>query len=412
MLRLFLTHSLRYFARHPALTALNVIAIALGVTVFLAVQIINHSALESFRASVDIVAGKADLEVIGDGLRFDEQAYPIVDRDPDIAAATPTVEDVASLTDYPGEYLQLLGVDIFSNGPLRTFELHDAQNQKPDVVQFLRDPKIIALTRKMSQRLGLKIGDPLRVDTQTGIETFHIGYILDFGEDAPGADEHLSVMDIANVQENFRHAGKLSRISAIVRPGAAFPAVLARLRGEVPASVIVQSPDRRNRQIERMIGAFQLNLTALSLISLLVGMFLIYNTVATAVVRRRHEIGVLRALGLSGLQVQALFMAEALVLGIIGSLLGLALGVVLAAQLVGAVSQTITSLYILTSIQNLFISPWAVAAALILCLGAVLLAAWFPAREAASLSPVEALSIGHLEESSARSTGRWLALGA
>ena len=411
MLRLFLTHSLRYFARHPALTALNIVGIALGVTVFLAVQIINHSALESFRASVDIVAGKADLEVVGDGLRFDEMAYPIVAGDPDIAAATPVVEDVASLTDYPGEYLQLLGVDVFSNEPLRTFELHDAQNQKPDITGFLRDPKVIALTRKLSARLGLHPGDPLRVETQTGTETFHVGYILDFGEDAPGADEHLSVMDIANVQENFRHVGKLSRISALLRPGADFAAVLARLRAELPAGDIVQAPDRRNRQIERMIGAFQLNLTALSLISLLVGMFHIYNTVATAVVRRRHEIGVLRALGLSGLAVQGLFMAEALVLGVAGSLLGLVLGVVLAGQLIGAVSQTITSLYILASIQHLFISPWAVAGALVLCLGAVLVAAWFPAREAALLAPVEALSIGHLEESSARSTGRWFVIG-
>ncbi|HEV3273131.1 MAG TPA: FtsX-like permease family protein [Candidatus Methylacidiphilales bacterium] len=412
MLRLFLTHSLRYFARHPALTALNIAGIALGVTVFLAVRIINHSALESFRASVDIVAGKADLEVVGDGLRFDEQAYPIVVNDPDVAAATPTVEDVASLADHPGDYLQILGIDIFSDGPLRTFELRDAQNQKPDIVQFLRDPKVIALTRKFSERLDLKIGDPLRVETQTGTETFRIGYILDFGGDAPGADEHLSVMDIANVQENFRHAGKLSRISALLRPGADFNAVCARLRAELPPNVIVQAPDRRNRQIARMLGAFQLNLTALSLISLLVGMFLIYNTVATAVVRRRHEIGVLRALGLSGPAVQGLFIAEALVLGVAGSLLGLVLGVVMAEQLVGAVSQTITSLYILASIQNLFISPWAVAAALVICLGAVLLAAWFPAREAALLPPVEALSIGHLEENSARSTRRWLAVGA
>src|SRR6202453_4803614 len=151
MLRLFLTHSLRYFARHPVLTALNIVGIALGVTVFLAVQIINHSALESFRASIDIVAGKADLEVIGDGLRFDERAWPIVDNDPDIIAATPTVEDVASLTDYPGEYLQLLGIDIFSDEPLRTFELHDAQSAKPDIVDFLRDPNVLALTRKFSQ---------------------------------------------------------------------------------------------------------------------------------------------------------------------------------------------------------------------------------------------------------------------
>jgi putative ABC transport system permease protein len=394
MLRLFFIHSLRYFARHPALTALNIVGIALGVTVFLSVQIVNHSALESFRASVDIVAGKADLEVIGDGLRFDENAYPIVANDPAVAAATPTVEDVASLTDYPGEYLQVLGIDIFSNGPLRTFELHDAQNQKPDVVGFLRDPKVIAVTKKLSRRLGLKIGDPIRIETQTGTETFHIGFLLEFGEDAPGADEHLAVMDIANVQENFRHVGKLTRISALLRPGADFNAVCARLRGELPANVLVQAPDRRNRQIERMIGAFQLNLTALSLIALLVGMFLIYNTVATAVVRRRHEIGVLRALGLSGLA------------------LGLVLGVVLAGQLVGAVSQTITSLYILTSIQTLFISPWAVLAAMVLCLGAVVLAAWFPAREAATIPPVEALSVGHMEDESRRTTGRWLSVGA
>jgi len=411
MLRLFLTHSLRYFARHPVLTALNVLGIALGVTVFLAVQIINHSALESFRASIDIVAGKADLEVIGDGLRFDERAWPMVINDPDILAATPTVEDVASLTDFPGEYLQLLGVDIFSDGPLRTFELHNAQEQPPAVEDFLRDPHVIAISRPLSLRLGLKIGDPLRLETQAGTQTFHIDYLLDFGNDAPGADEHLSVMDIANVQEDFLHTGKLTRISALVRPGADFPAVVARLKSELPPGVIVQPPDRRNRQIERMLGAFQLNLTALSLISLLVGMFLIYNTVATAVVRRRHEIGVLRALGLSSRQVQVLFMGEAFVLGLGGAALGLTLGVMLAAKLVGAVAQTITSLYILSSIHTLFVSPLAIGAALALCFAAVLLAAWFPAREAARLSPVEALSIGHLEDQSARGTGRWCGVG-
>jgi putative ABC transport system permease protein len=411
MLRLFFTHSLRYLARHPALAALNIVGIALGVTVFLSIQIVNHSALESFRASVDIVAGKADLEVVGDGVRFDEHAYPIVADDPNVAAATPTVEDIASLTDHPGEYLQVLGIDIFSNGPLRTFEMRDANNQRPDVVGFLTEPKVIALTRTLSRRLGLRIGDPLRVETQQGTKTFRVGFLLDFGEDAPGADEHLAVMDIANVQGNFRHLGQLSRISALLRPGADFNAVRTELQKKLPPGVIVQAPDRRNRQIERMIGAFQLNLTALSLISLLVGMFLIYNTVATAVVRRRYEIGVLRALGLSGFQVQLLFIGEAMLLGLAGLALGLVLGVVLAGQLVGAVSQTITSLYILTSIQTLFISPWAVLAAIVLCLGAVIVAAWFPAREAATIPPVEALSQGHMEDESARTTGRWFLIG-
>ena len=411
MLRLFFTHSLRYFARHPALTVLNIVGIALGVTVFLSIQIVNHSALESFRASVDVVAGKANLELVGNGLSFDERAYSTAANDPDLVAATPTVEDVTTLVDFPGEYLQVLGIDIFSDGPLRTFQLKDARNEKPDLVQFLRDPNVIAITKSLSQRLGLKIGDPIRVQTQNGVQTLHIGFLLEFGEDAPGADEHLAVMDIANVQGSFHHLGRLSRISALIRPGADFNAVCAALRTQLPPDVIVQSPDRRNRQIERMIGAFQLNLTALSLIALLVGMFLIYNTVATAVVRRRYEIGVLRSLGLSGFQVQLLFMAEAAVLGVIGMTLGLGFGILLAGQLVGAVSQTITSLYILTSIQTLFISPWAVLTAMVLCLGAVLLAAWFPAREAALISPVQALSAGHMEDQSARSTRRWLLTG-
>ena len=412
MLRLFLVHSGRYFARHPLLTLLNVLGVALGVTVFLSIQIVNHSALESFRASVDVVAGKADLEIIGDGLRFDEKAYPIVVHDPDVVAATPTVEDVTGLADFPGQYLQILGVDIFSNAPLRTFELHDVRDQKPDMVDFLRDPKVIALTRNFCHRLGLKIGNTIRVQTQNGIEPFRIGFLLEFGDDAPGADEHLAVVDIANAQEDFQHVGKLSRISALVRPGTDFSTLTARLRRELPPGTVVQSPDRRNRQVDRMLGAFQLNLSALSLISLLVGMFLIYNTVATAVVRRRYEIGVLRALGLSGWQVQVLFMAEALVLGVVGLVAGLIFGVVLASQLIGAVSRTITTIYILTSIQQLFISPWAILAAMILCLGAVLIAAWFPAREAARISPVAALSIGHMEDESRRSSQRWLGLGA
>ena len=162
-----------------------------------------------------------------------------------------------------------------------------------------------------------------------------------------------------------------------------------------------------------MLGAFQLNLTALSLISLLVGMFLIYNTVATAVVRRRHEIGVLRALGLSGLAgAGASSWPRRSCSASPARLLGLVLGVVLAGQLVGAVSQTITSLYILASIQNLFVSP----------LGHRRRARALPRRGAARRVVSRARSGRALRRSrrsasaisrkqSARSTGRWFAIG-
>jgi putative ABC transport system permease protein len=408
MLRLFLRHSLRYFARHRTLSALNVLGVALGVTVFVSVQIVNHSALQSFRASIDIVAGKSQLEISGDGLRFDEKIYPLIRQHPAITAATPLVEEVALLTDFPGEYLQILGLDVFTNLPFRTFELRDAQKQNQDAISFLSDPQCIALSRPLATRLKLKIGDPLHLQAGGARKTFRLGFLVDFNDDTPGADEHIAIMDIANVQENFLHVGRLNRIDCQIRPGADLDMVMADLRHLVPADVLVQPPARRSQQVEKMIGAFQLNLAALSLISLLVGLFLIYNTVANAVVRRRMEIGLLRSLGLTGNQVTGLFLGEALLLGLLGLALGLPLGVLLASQLVGMVSQNITSLYILVSIQHLFVAPAAVVAAIGLALGAVLLAAWFPAREAATIPPVEALSLGHLESKSASHLHRWL----
>jgi putative ABC transport system permease protein len=411
MFRLFLIHSLRYFARHRTLTAFNILGIALGVAVFVSVQVVNHSALSSFRASVDIVAGRANLEVTADGLPFDESIYPLVRQHPGVLAATPVIQEVCLLPDYPGEYLQLLGVDVFSNGPLRTYEFRDQKANEADAMDFIKEPHHVALSEALCKRLGLKAGDSVRLETKRGIENFKVAFILKFNDDAPGADEHLAVMDIANVQENYRLAGKLTRIDCRLRDGVKPETVIASLQPLLPGNVVIHAPDRRGNQIEKMIGAFQLNLVALSLVSLMVGMFLIYNTVSAAVVRRRHEIGVLRALGLTANQVQGLFLAEALLQGLCGLALGIALGVVIAWRLVGAVSQTITSLYILLSIREIFVAPQQIAAAIILGVGAVLLAAWFPSREASRIPPVEALAIGHLNDKSRLAIGRWSCLG-
>jgi putative ABC transport system permease protein len=408
MFRLFLRHSLRYFARHRALTALNILGIALGVAVFVSVQTVNHSALQSFRASVDLVAGRADLEVLGDGLPFDERAYPAVRNHPALAAATPLVEATAFLPDYPGEYLQILGVDLFSNRPFRTYTLADAKGERP-APDFLTDPGVIAITRDLAARLGLRIGDALRVRTPGGVKAFRVGFLIAYSGDAVGADPQLAVLDIASAQANFGLAGKLTRISGRLVPGWTAERAAAALRDLLPPGTAAAAPARRGQQIEHMLGAFQLNLTALSLVSVLVGMFLVYNTVAASVVRRRAEIGLLRALGLGAGQVRALFLGEALVLGVAGLAVGLPGGFLLARALIGVVAKNITSLYLLVSLRDVVFAPWALAAAALLGLGAVLAAAWFPADEAARLAPVEALQPATLGLRAGGQTGRWLA---
>jgi putative ABC transport system permease protein len=144
-----------------------------------------------------------------------------------------------------------------------------------------------------------------------------------------------------------------------------------------------------------MLGAFQLNLTALSLIALVVGMFLVTNTVAANVVRRRSEIGLLRSLGLTRHSIVILLVAESLLLGLLGSALGIFLGLQVARALLQSVASTVTSHYVLLSMQEIMVNPWSLLAAGLAGLFAAALAAWWPARQASLVFPVDALQPGN-----------------
>jgi len=410
LFRLFLTHSWRYYRRHRILAALNIVGIALGITVFISIQIVNQSALNAFKASVDLVAGRANLSVEAEGTRFDESVYPLLKKSKYILEATPVVEEFCLLPDYPGQYLHILGVDPFSARALNVYELRE-QDQGAGL-SFFSDPESIAVTEELADRLKLKIDDKIKIQTGKGIATLRIAALIKFREDAVGSSPELAVMDIANVQDRFSLQGKLNRIDCLVEPDwLNDPANLQSLKEELgqglPGNARLTEPGRRGARVDKMVEAFQLNLTALSLIALVVGMFLIYNTMSATVVRRRAEIGLLRSIGLQAREVQALFLGEALLFGILGIVLGSVLGILLAQFLVGAVAQTLTSLYMLVRVNELTVSPSTVALAAFAGLGAVLAAAWFPSLEATKVKPVEALSLGHLILKSIHSTKKW-----
>src|SRR5688572_22020954 len=125
--RIFLWHVLRHLRRHPLLALLNVLSVALGIAVYLAIQIANRSANRSFAAAVDLVAGRTHLEVRGD---VDETLWPLLAQRPGVKSVTGLVESVVTLPDWPGEYLRVIGVDLFTGEPFRTFEI-GATGEKP-----------------------------------------------------------------------------------------------------------------------------------------------------------------------------------------------------------------------------------------------------------------------------------------
>lgn len=402
---LFIRQGLRALARHPVLLLLNVFSIALGVAVFLAIQIANRSANESFRAGVELVAGRANLEVRGS---LDETLFPKIARLDGVRSATPLVEGIVTMPEHPEEYLRIAGIDPFSGAELRTFELLGADRARIDLDTWLREPDAIAISREYAERVLPKVGTPIRVMADGKTRELHPAFILEPA--TASGDPRVAAMDIGWAQELLHEQGRLSTILLLVAPEK-LAAVREAIRRLVPADADVAPPDRRSAQIDSMLGAFQLNLTALSLVSVLVGAFLIYNTISASVVRRRTEIGILRALGASRAEVRLLFLGEAALSGIAGSAIGAVLALPLASAISAPLTQTIRSLYILTSVEHLYLSPWQFVEAFAAGLGGALLASLVPANEAACANPARALHPGSVIDQPSRASRRWLAAG-
>ena len=389
--RIFRWHVLRHLRRHPLLAALNILSVALGVAVFLATQIANQSANRAFAATVDMVAGKAELEIRAAAGNLADEVLPLATAATGVSAATPLVRNFVTLPEYPGEYLEIFGIDIFTNAPFRTFDPIDFDAGNFDLQRWLGAPGAIAVTEEFVAKHHLKAGDKIRAQVNTVDHELQVGFIL---RSERGFDSHFAAMDIGWAQELFGRRGTLSMIQLrLTNPGER-EKVVAELRRILPKDATVAPPARRTEEVDQMLGGFELNLSAMSLLSLVVGMFLIYNTVSASVARRRREIGILRSLGVTRNEVRGLFLGEAIVLGSIGAFLGLAGGLLLARFLVGTVAETISSLYVLVNVKQVELDPWTFVMAWMMGLGSVVVSAWLPARSAARMEPVRALQGG------------------
>lgn len=404
-LRIFRWHVIRHLRRHPLLAALNILSVALGVAVYLATQIANHSANRAFAATVDMVAGKAELQITAPAGNLPETVLPMAASASGISAATPLVRGLVTLPDFPGEYLEILGIDIFTNAPFRTFDPIEFDAGKFDLEHWLAGPDAIAVTEEFATRHKLKRGDKIRARVNVADHELEVRFIL---RNEGAFDWHFVAMDIGWAQELFGRRGALSAIQLrLTNPGER-EKVITELRKILPKDATVAAPAQRTDEVDKMLGGFELNLAAMSLLSLVVGMFLIYNTVSASVARRRREIGILRSLGVTRNEVRALFLGEAIVLGSIGAFLGLAGGLLLARLLVGAVAETISSLYVLVNVEQVALDPRTFLVAWMIGLASVIASAWLPAHAAANMEPVRALHGGTILEKSVSPSRAWL----
>jgi len=394
LLHLLRNITLRHLRHHRGRTFLSIAGIALGVGVFVSVQMAIYTAIESFNASVDHVSGKANLQVTSFGRGFSEEVYLKVKKVSGVKAATPVIQYVSKIDEPIGEPLYLLGIDVFSDKPFREYQFYESEE---DGLLFLKNPHSIAITEKLAKRHGLKRGDKITLIVGSKRVNLTITNLLKMEGPANSLEGNFGLLDIASAQEALERVGLIDRIDLMVDKFVSVEVIERELKKVIPQGVEVRRSDTRSGQIEKMVSAFHLNLTALSFISLIVGMFLIYNAISVSVIQRRREIGILRSVGLTRPQVLGLFIGEAALIGCLGSLAGLGIGIGLAKAMLYLVSRTVTALYILVKAEHLLISPSVLLAGFGMGMLASILSSIGPAREASKIAPKEALALGTLE---------------
>ncbi|MGH9375253.1 MAG: FtsX-like permease family protein [Terriglobia bacterium] len=374
--RLFFRLFLRPLVREPLRASLTVIAVSLGVAVVLAIELAGNAAAGSFLSSVQALAGKADFVATGVGgvsgsavQRLATLPYPI--------HVEPQVADYVTLM-ATGRVVPLLGIDMIAEASHLSIGMANLRWLNNDRCVWVS--KGIAATPQSTISLGIN----------DHVADFKVCGVLPQGNEA-GAD--TVVMDIGLAAQQLKRGERVDRVLITIPQGKrSAKQWLAILRSVLPAGVQLEARGAEARENRRMLEAFQWNLRVLSYIALIVGAFLIYNSLSVSVVRRRTEIGVLRALGADQKLILAGFLGEAALYGIAGSALGLLLGRLMAQGAVGLIASTVQSLYLTSRPAPVSLSLFTVLLAFGIGITVALLSALLPALEASRVPPVEAMA--------------------
>ncbi len=392
MTQTLLKTMLRDQLRRPWLTLLVILSIALGVAVVVSVDLANQSATRAFKLSTDAVVGKATHRIVGGDTGFDETVYRVLRLQGNRLSA-PIVEGYANAKELGGQTLHVFGVDLFAEAPFRTYFAANAPVPFDALSALLTQPNTALVSAISAERFGVKVGDKitLAIGTQTRAVTI-VGFLRPPNDISARALDGWMLADIATAQELLGMTGQLARIDVIATDAEA-RAIAARL----PDGLRVVPASEQANTVTQLTAAFQLNLTAFSLLALAVGMFLIYNTTLFSVVQRRRVLGILRCVGVTGREIFGMILIEAALSGAIGAVIGIGLGILLGRLTVGLVTQTINDLYFSVTVRGVEVDALSIVKGIALGISAAVIAAALPAAEAASVPAVTVLQRSDLE---------------
>lgn len=391
--------------------ALTVVALASGVALVAASDLVNRAVLRAFVEVIDTMAGRAALQVsAGDRALFPESVAETVRAVPGVELAVPVLEATAFVADGRGDLLTIQGVDIAREEAVRVYEAHDAAGPTiEDPLFFLAQPDSIVLTRAFATRRGLRMEDPITLETPTGRRRFVVRGLLEPTGVARAYGGNLAVMDLWAAEEAFARPGFITRVDIVPARDVDLATLADAVAAVLPAGLRVKPPAQRKADLTRVVSSLQLMLRGVSLVALVAAFLIAFNRLATVYETRAWQVGVLLAVGLPVRTVWWELVKEALILGAAGVVFGLPLGILVGRIALPFVAET-------TAINVKLVAPEAelgvalpsLVMAALLGMVAALLAASLPAWRAARLEVVHTLRTRGVEQAGGQGRVGWV----
>ena len=384
--------ALGYARQQPWRALVQVTAIATGVALGYAVNLINASALDEFSAAERSLSGQADLSLVATSGDVDEAWYARLAADPDVAIAAPVLEIDATVADAGAasdSALHIVGIDVLRSALLSPELVGVAAGDRARgaLLPLLSDG--LFLSPAALAHLHRGVGDKVRLAVGDHAVELPIAGTL------PAAHGAIGALDLGFAQWRFERLGRLSRIDVKFVPGLGSAALAdAQRRWNLPPGLHVQQLQAAIDRDQGLSRAYRVNLDVLSMVALFTGAFLVFSLQSQAIVARRAQLALLRMLGATRAMVSRMLLAEALLFGTLGALLGLAGGAALAAAALHTLGGDLGGGYFPDGRPVLAVSPGATVLFFLLGLVAALGGAWLPAIEAGSQAPAPALKAG------------------
>lgn len=391
--------SWQFYRHHPAQLLLSILGIVLGVAIVTAVLITNNSSRKAFDLSTEALYGRTTHQLTGAN-GIDQATYVALRKRFEHLSMAPVISGHAAVDE---TVYTLLGLDPFAEADFDRLGAMLASSESSDAttatdtkgsdspIRALLRPDALIISQVSAERDKLPVAQALTLNISGKPHNAYLA--ATYQSDNPAATTGLMIGDIAFVQSLLSRDNKIDRVDLILSDEQA-----TLLEAVLPDTLQLTQAAARTETMQAMTRGFHINLTAMSLLALVVGAFLIHNTMTFAVVQRRELFAIKRITGITARVILYSILLEAIAISTIASILGIALGYALSGALVQLTTRTINDLYFVLHVQEIWFSPWLIVAGLVLGVGSSMLAASLAAFDAASTSPIQARQRSLIEE--------------